>query len=85
MSESKCCSCCCSCGSTQLTLQANIAYMTAEQSFSVQGSLDASMSKTKISNYKVVLREKLKRWAGKAREDTRDIVLYDARKTLSEG
>ena len=71
LSESKCCNCCCSCGSTQLNMQANVSYLTTNQSFVVNGNLDTSMSKTKINNYKVVLIEKLRRYAGKVRTDRR--------------
>ena len=56
MSESLCCNCCCSCGSTQFNLQSNVSYLSCGQALSIQGSLDTSMSKTKIDNYKVVLR-----------------------------
>ena len=85
MSESKCCNCCCSCGSTMLTMQTNVNYLVNNQSFTIQGNIDASMSKTEINNYKVILREIITRVAGKVRHDKRDVILYDAKKTLGRG
>ena len=83
LSESKCCSCCYSCGSTQLSMQANVSYLTTSQSFMVDGSLDASRSKTEISNYKVVLTEKITRYA--AMRESRSIPLFNAKKSLNPG
>ena len=85
ISESLCCNCCCSCGSTQLNMQANVSFLNCNSSFDIQGNLDASMSKTEINNYKIILRQKLRRVANKTRQDTHDQVLYDARKGLRIG
>ena len=85
LSESKCCSCCCSCGSTQLSMQANVSYLTTSQSFMVDGSLDASRSKAEISNYKVVLNEKITRYAGSVKLESRSIPLFNAKKSLNPG
>jgi hypothetical protein len=84
LSESECCGCCCSCGSTNLTLEANVAHIDYGKSFRVRGSLDSALSKTAINNFKVVLREFTVKVAssGRTRKREHDYVLYDARRGL---
>ena len=45
-------------------MQTNVNYFTTNQTFDVNGSIDTSISKTKINNYKVVMTEKIRKYAG---------------------
>ena len=71
---------------TELAIQSNVKYLEHDQSFQVKGRVETGLSRVKINNYKVVLREKFQRIARIGREQKwkNDYVLYDAMTNVPE-
>jgi hypothetical protein len=86
-SESRCCNCCCSCGSTVFSMEADVSYLVYGRQFRVRGVINAALSKTTIKDYKVLLREVTSKISslGHVTRSKEEFVFFSAQKTLIPG
>lgn len=87
LSESLFCGCCCSCGHTKLTFQADVHFLTYDQIFHIRGAVDNALSKTALNSIKVVLQSKITKVASTGRTNVHmdKVTLYDSLKKVPVG
>jgi hypothetical protein len=68
-------------------MEANVSHLVYGQSLQVKGTIDTTLSRTPVKDYKVVLREITTKVSscGHVRRFSKDFVLYSAEKVLEEG